>query len=136
MSRLSLGDALPEIAMTPSRTHFVRFAGAGGDFNPVHHDEVHARSLGHPSVFAMGMWTASIAARVLTDFFGPGSLRAYRVRFAGLVWPDQPLQFRASIAAKREDAMEIAVSVESGGETKMTAVAEIAMTSPDPPVPG
>lgn len=136
ISRLAPGDALPEIAIMPSRTDFVRFAGAGGDFNPVHHDEVYARGLGHPSVFAMGMWTASVAARVVTGFFGPDAMRSWRVRFAGLVWPDRELRVRASVAARRAAALEIAVSVESEGETKMTAVAEVAMTGVDPPVAG
>jgi acyl dehydratase len=126
------GDELPDVTITPTRTDFVRFAGAGGDFNPVHHDEKYAQALGHPSVFAMGMWTASVVARTLTDRFGPGSLRGFRVRFVGLVWPDQPLRFRTLVEGRRTtpegDLLDVSLTVDSGSETKLTAHASVALS--------
>jgi acyl dehydratase len=135
-SRLVTGDLLPETVVTPERTDFVRFAGAGGDFNPIHHDEVYAQALGHPSVFAMGMWTASVASRTLTDFFGPGALRAFSVRFVGPVWPGQPLHFRTLVGARRdtpgEELLDVEITVESGGEMKLTGKAAVAIPMPGP----
>ena len=63
------GDALPEIRVDKlTRTDFVRYAGASGDFNPIHHDQTFAEASGNPTVFAMGMLNASILSRVITTF--------------------------------------------------------------------
>lgn len=83
-----VGRALPEVVVENlSRTDLVRYAGASGDFNPIHHDEEFARAAGNPTVFGHGMLTAGFLARCLTDVVGPEGLRRYRVRFANRVWP-------------------------------------------------
>ena len=70
-----------------SRTDIVRYAGAGGDFNPVHHDDVYARSLGLPSVFAMGLLGAGYLSRVVAEEFGASSVQRFTVRFRSQVLP-------------------------------------------------
>lgn len=74
-----------------TRTDIVRYAGAGGDFNPVHHDEVFAAAAGYPSVFAHGLFTAGSAATVMAQVAGPLALRRYFVRYSGQVWPGDTL---------------------------------------------
>jgi acyl dehydratase len=95
---LSVGDAAPPLVVEDiSRTHFVRYAGASGDFNPMHHDDTIATSVGNPSVFGHGMLTAGLMARVLTDWFGPTALRRFQVRFSKQVWPGETLTCTATV---------------------------------------
>src|SRR5262249_17750541 len=77
------------------------YAGASGDFNPMHHDDTIATSVGNPSVFGHGMLTAGLMARVLTDWFGPTGLRRYQVRFSKQVWPGETLTCTATVTAVR-----------------------------------
>src|SRR5881628_1964952 len=75
------GDALPEVRVEKlTRTDFVKYAGASGDFNPIHHDQTFAEASGNPTVFAMGMLNASILSRVVTAFAGRPNVRRYKVR--------------------------------------------------------
>jgi acyl dehydratase len=85
-----------------TRTMFVRYAGASGDFNPMHHDDTIATQVGNPSVFGHGMLTMGLAARVVKDWFGPESIRRLQVRFAKQVWPGDVLTCRATVTATRE----------------------------------
>lgn len=74
-----------------TRTDLVRYAGAGGDFNPVHHDELFATSAGYPSVFGHGLLTAAFASLAVAEVAGPLALRQYFVRYSGQVWPGDSL---------------------------------------------
>jgi acyl dehydratase len=110
---LSVGDEAPPLVVENlSRTHFVRYAGASGDFNPMHHDDTMATSVGNPSVFGHGMLTAGLMARQLKDWFGPEALRRFQVRFSKQVWPGDTLTFNAKVTGKREEGGERLVDVE------------------------
>ena len=114
-----------------TRTDFVKFAGAGGDFNPMHHDDDFARASGFPSVFAMGMMTASMASRLITDWFGIEAVRTYEVRFRSMVWPGERLRASGRIVGKVEGAAEERLLVEfdvanADGEVKVSGQAQIA----------
>lgn len=88
----------PEFRFGPvSRTDIVRYAGASGDFNPIHHDEEFARRAGLPGVMAHGMLSAGLLASFLTRWFGPGSVRRYKVRFRERVWPGDVLSARGEV---------------------------------------
>ena len=76
-----------------TRTNVVRYAGAAGDFNPMHHDDTIATQVGNPSVFGHGMLTAGLMARVVKDWFGPEAMRRFQVRFAKQVWPGDTITF-------------------------------------------
>ena len=92
------GDAIPAFVVEKlSRTDLVKYAGASGDFNPIHHDEEFARSAGNPTVFGHGMLTAGFVARCVTDFVGVENLRRYKVRFATRVWPGDTITCRGTI---------------------------------------
>jgi acyl dehydratase len=80
-----------------TRTQIVQYAGASGDFNPIHHDERFAQQAGYPSVFAHGMLSMGLAARLLTDWLGDGVLRSFGVRFVRQVWPGDTLTGRATV---------------------------------------
>jgi peroxisomal enoyl-CoA hydratase 2 len=110
---LSVGDVAPPLVVEKlSRTSFVRYAGASGDFNPMHHDDTIATSVGNPSVFGHGMLTAGLMARVVKDWFGPEALRRYQVRFSKQVWPGDTLTFSAKVVGKREEGGEKLVDLE------------------------
>ena len=90
-----------------TRTQIVQYAGASGDYNPLHTDEVYAtQHVGYPSVFAHGMLTMGMTARLLTDLVGDGQLTRYGVRFARQVWPGDTLTTTAVIDAIREESGE------------------------------
>ena len=108
-----------------TRTDFVKFAGAGGDFNPIHHDDEAARAAGFPSVFAMGMLTASLASRLVTDWVGLAEVRRFDVRFRAMVWPGEVLTARGKFAGEQviddEKCAQIEFDVVNGdGEVKLT----------------
>jgi peroxisomal enoyl-CoA hydratase 2 len=128
---LSVGDEAPPLVVEDlSRTHFVRYAGASGDFNPMHHDDTIATSVGNPSVFGHGMLTAGLMARVLKDWFGPDALRRYQVRFSKQVWPGETLTCTAKVTGLRDSEeggiglvdVECQV-VNQDGEVKLTGTA-------------
>ena len=132
---LSVGaEAPPLVVENISRTHFVRYAGASGDFNPMHHDDTVAISIGNPSVFGHGMLTAGLMARVLKDWFGPAALRRFQVRFSKQVWPGETLTCTAVVTGLR-DAEESDVGlvdvecqvVNQDGEAKLTGTATAAV---------
>jgi acyl dehydratase len=94
----------PELTVGPiTRTDIVRFAGAGGDFNPLHHDEERARAAGFPTVFAMGQMQAGMLSRLATDWLGLEHVRSYKVRFSAKVWPRDVLTLRVAEEARRSD---------------------------------
>ncbi len=102
LSEIKVGDAAPPLVIENlSRTHFVKYAGASGDFNPMHHDDTIATQVGNPSVFGHGMLTAGLMARVVKDWFGPEAMRKFHVRFAKQVWPGETLTFTAVVTAVR-----------------------------------
>ncbi len=81
-----------------TRTHIVKYAGASGDFNPLHHDDTVAQSLGgYPSVFAHGMFSMGLTGRMLTDWLGPTALKKFGVRFTKQVWPGDTLTARGEV---------------------------------------
>lgn len=80
-----------------TRTQIVRFAGAGGDFNPMHHDEPFARAANQPSVFAMGQLPAALLARQATDWVSAAAMRSLSVRFTSKVWPDDELDLHGEV---------------------------------------
>ena len=78
------------------RTQIVQYAGASGDYNPLHTDEVFATEVaGYPSVFAHGMLTMGMTGKMLTDYVGDGRLTQFGVRFTNQVWPGDDLEASA-----------------------------------------
>src|ERR1700722_15412843 len=87
-----------------TRTQIVQYAGASGDYNPLHSDEVFATRVGgYPSVFAHGMLTMGLTGRMLTDFVGDGRLLHFGGRFRAQVWPGDSLTSKALVTELREN---------------------------------
>ena len=126
------GDRAPEFSHQLSRTDLVRYAGASGDFNPMHHDEVQAKAAGLPSVFGHGMFTMGLLGKALTDYVGVGNLKLYRVRFTKQTWPGEKLTTNVTVAKKYQEHGEHRVDldvsvVNDAGEAKIQGVAVAAL---------
>ena len=104
-SSLKVGDSRSEVVLDNiTRTQIVMYAGASGDYNPLHSDEVYVTQVaGYPSVFAHGMLSMGATGKVLTDWVGNGRLTKYGVRFVNQVWPGDTLTATATVEAVRED---------------------------------
>ena len=88
----AVGDVLEAVEHKPlTRTDIVRYAGASGDFNPIHHDETFAAKAGFPTVFSIGMYQAALLANFAADAFGPANVRRVTLRFSAQVWPGDVL---------------------------------------------
>ena len=125
---VQVGDEAPVISHTLTRTDLVKYAGASGDFNPMHHDEVAAQAAGQPSVFGHGMFSMGILGTALTDYVGIGNVRRYQVRFARQTWPDEVLSSKIVVTGKREDGgqklIDLAVTLSNAdGEDKLVGEA-------------
>src|ERR1700688_1536416 len=86
------GDEAPVRSHVLNRTDLVAYAGASGDFNPMHHDEVKAKAAGQPSVFGHGMFSMGLLGTAVTDYVGVGNVTRFTVRFARQTWPDEELR--------------------------------------------
>ena len=128
------GDTAPEFSHTLTRTDLVQYAGASGDFNPMHSDEVSAQAAGLPSVFGHGMFTMGLLGKALTDYVGVGNLKNYKVRFTKQTWPDETLSTKVTVRKKYEENGEHRVDldcevVNQDGEAKISGVAVVALPS-------
>lgn len=104
--------AEPRVFPPLTRTDFVKYQGASGDFHPLHHDEPYALESGFPSVFSVGMLQAGMLATHVTDWLGPARIRRFKVRFVEQMWPGDELRCTATITDARP---------EPGGGTRVTA---------------
>jgi acyl dehydratase len=103
-SEIEVGSVHEQVVVENlTRTQIVQYAGASGDYNPLHSDEVFATKVaGYPSVFAHGMLTMGLTGRMLTDYVGDGRLVRFGGRFRAQVWPGDDLTARAEIAELTE----------------------------------
>jgi acyl dehydratase len=100
---VTVGDTAPVRSHVLDRTDLVAYAGASGDFNPMHHDEVKAQAAGQPSVFGHGMFSMGFLGSAITDYVGVGNVRRFQVRFAKQTWPDEDLRTSIVVTNKRAD---------------------------------
>lgn len=128
-SLLKVGDTHSErVVENLTRTQIVQYAGASGDYNPIHTDEVYALHAGYKSVFAHGMLTMGLTAKMLTNYVGDTRLAKFGARFTSQVWPGDTLDATATVAAFRQEGgqnlVELTIAtVNQAGETVLTGYA-------------
>lgn len=132
---ISEGDTVPTQTFPIQRVDLVRYAGASGDFNPIHWNQRFAESVGLPNVIAHGMYTMAVAIRVVTDWAGdPAAVIEYGVRFTRpVVVPDPDgaqLEVSGTVAGKRDgNLVDVDVRATVNGQTvlaKARAVVRLA----------
>jgi len=125
-SSLSIGQEFRAVVVDGlTRTQIVQYAGASGDYNPLHTDERFATEIaGYPTVFAHGMLTMGLTARLVTDTVGDGRLTNYGVRFVKQVWPGDTLTATATVTGVRGGEVDLEVTtVNQSGDTVLTGTA-------------
>jgi acyl dehydratase len=95
------GDQVPSFEVKNlTRTDIVKYAGASGDFNPIHHDQTFAEAARYPTVFAHGMLNAGFVSKCLTDYVGRPGLKRFKVRFTSQVWPGDTITCGGKVTKK------------------------------------
>lgn len=115
-------EAEPFVGKPLSITDFVRYQGAAGDFNPIHHDHDKAVAAGFEQPFAVGMLAAGVLGGYATRWLGAENIRRYRVRFAEQAWPGDVLTYTGVVTDVRETGdhdrevdVELTVTRQTGG---------------------
>jgi acyl dehydratase len=128
---MQTGDELPPLAVTPDKYVTVRYAGATGDFNPIHIDEEFAHQVGLPGRILHGLYTMAQVARAQTDAGGgPQSLKRLSVQFRGMGLPEQELVVTGTVTALQDGVAIVACSCEQGGK-RIIRNAEAELRLPD-----
>ncbi len=121
------GSELPPLSVTPDRFLTARYAGASGDYNPIHIDEEFARGVGLPGRILHGLWTMAQVARAQTEAGGgPASLRRLSVQFRGMGLPEQEIVVRSTVREAGDGAVVVdTVAEQAGNQIVRNAEAEL-----------
>ena len=116
MADLQVGAKLPELRVTPDKYLTTRYAGASGDFNPIHIDEEFARAVGLPGRILHGLWTMAQVARAQTEAAGgPEHLKRLSVQFRGMGLPEQEIVVSGTVREASDGAVVIETVAEQAG---------------------
>jgi acyl dehydratase len=126
-AELRAGASIPELRVTPDKYLTVRYAGASGDFNPIHFDEEFAKAVGLPGRILHGLWMMAQVARASTDAAGgPEKLKRLSVQFRGMGMPEQELVVTGTVRDGADGrALIDAVAEQNGKQVIRNAEAEV-----------
>jgi acyl dehydratase len=129
MPDMHAGEQIPEVRITPDRYLTVRYAGASGDFNPIHTDEEFAKAVGLPGRILHGLWTMAQVARAQTEAAGgPEHLKRLSVQFRGMGVPEQEVLVSGTVRELAEGrAVVDTVAEQAGKQIIRNAEAELAL---------
>jgi acyl dehydratase len=117
VAELKQGEEIQELRVTPDKYLTVRYAGASGDFNPIHIDEEFARAVGLPGRILHGLWTMAQVARAQTEAGGgPASLARLSVQFRGMGLPEHEVRVTGTVTEVREDTAVVHTVAEQDGK--------------------
>ena len=125
------GESLPDLAVTPDRYLTYRYAGASGDFNPIHIDVDFAKQVGLPSNILHGLYTMAQVARANVNAAGgdPRSLKRLSVQFRGMGFPEQEITITGKVKEEREDRVIVETEAAQSGK-RIIRNAEAELTQP------
>jgi acyl dehydratase len=128
MATFEQGQQIPELKVTPDKYLTVRYAGASGDFNPIHIDEEFAKAVGLPGRILHGLYTMAQVARAQTEAAGgPDSLKRLAVQFRGMGIPEQEITVTGTVREVADGVAVIDTQAEQGGNAIIrNATAEVA----------
>ncbi|HSJ38864.1 MAG TPA: MaoC/PaaZ C-terminal domain-containing protein [Planococcus sp. (in: firmicutes)] len=102
LDQMKVGEALETIQLAPvSRLDLIKYAGASGDFNPIHTIDADAENAGLPGIIAHGMWTMGNLAKLFTPYLGEGFVQDYSIRFKGMVFLGDVISLRAILKERQ-----------------------------------
>lgn len=117
MGSLQIGAQIPEVKVTPDKYLTARYAGASGDFNPIHIDEEFARAVGLPGRILHGLWTMAQVARAQTEAVGgPEHLKRLSVQFRGMGVPEQEIVVKGTVREQRDRHVVVETVAEQDGK--------------------
>ncbi|HWX86786.1 MAG TPA: MaoC/PaaZ C-terminal domain-containing protein [Solirubrobacteraceae bacterium] len=127
MADLSVGAQIPEVRVTPDKYLTARYAGASGDFNPIHIDEEFARAVGLPGRILHGLWSMAQVARAQTEAAGgPESLKRLSVQFRGMGVPEQEVIVTGTVREASDGRVIVdTVAEQAGNQIIRNAEAEL-----------
>ncbi|NCU16975.1 MaoC/PaaZ C-terminal domain-containing protein [Pallidibacillus pasinlerensis] len=110
ITEFKIGDTL-EVTLDPvSRLDLIKYAGASGDFNPIHTIDAEAKNAGLPGIIAHGMWTMGNLSKLFTPYYGEGFIKEFKVRFASMVFLNDMITLRAELEEERDGELLFNVS--------------------------
>ncbi len=127
---MNVGDQIPELKVTPDKYLPHRYAGASGDFNPIHIDPEFAKMVGLPGTILHGLYMMGLVARAATDVAGgdPGSLKRLSVQFRGMGAPETEIVVTGTVKSVEGDRVVIdTVAAQGENQTIRNAEAEVAL---------
>jgi acyl dehydratase len=117
MADLVVGDQIPEVRVTPDKYLTARYAGASGDFNPIHIDEEFARAVGLPGRILHGLWSMAQVARAQTEAGGgPAALKRLSVQFRGMGVPEQEVVVTGTVREVSDGRVVVDTVAEQSGK--------------------
>jgi acyl dehydratase len=111
ISELKVGESLPEVKLPPvTRLDLIKYAGASGDYNPIHTIDEEAKKAGLPGIIAHGMWTMGNLAKLFTPYHEEGFVQDYSVRFKSMVFLNDVVTLKATVTEKEDRALRFDVA--------------------------
>jgi acyl dehydratase len=116
------GGELPELRVTPGRYATVRYAGASGDFNPIHLDDAFAQTVGLPGKILHGLYTMALLARAQTEAMGgPEHLKRLTVQFRGIALPEHEILIRSTVTEQDGSRLLVSATAQQQGKSIIRA---------------
>ncbi|WP_226641761.1 MaoC/PaaZ C-terminal domain-containing protein [Mesobacillus subterraneus] len=110
LAELKVGESLKEVQLEPvDRITLIKYAGASGDYNPIHTIDDEAMKAGLPGIIAHGMWTMGNLAKLFTDFYEEGFIQDYTIRFKGMVFLNDVVTLQAELAEENANILRFNV---------------------------
>ena len=114
---IEAGKPIDELKVTPDRFLPVRYAGASGDFNPIHTDKEYATMVGLPSTILHGLWSMAQVARALTDNAGgPENIQSLSVQFRGMGFPEKEITVSGNVSSVEDGKATVELVAEQDGK--------------------
>jgi acyl dehydratase len=110
IAELQVGESLKDISLEPvSRIDLIKYAGASGDFNPIHTIDDEAAKAGLPGIIAHGMWTMGNLAKLFTEYYEEGFIQDYSIRFRNMLFLNDVVTLKGTLTEKQENTLRFSV---------------------------
>lgn len=114
LESLQIGESLADVQLEPvSRIDLIKYAGASGDYNPIHTIDEEAKKADLPGIIAHGMWTMGNLAKLFTPYYEEGFIQDYTIRFKGMVFLNDVITLKATLQEKNTAGLKFAVKAEN-----------------------